>query len=398
MKKERGIRKGKYMMMNLDSRTLRFLLAVIVLSTAACTSQSQKGARNPNAGPGVGPKFGEQFIVGYVPLDNPKNEYWKAYDEGLRKAIEDAGAKLLYFSGQGDPVKQHDSFSQLVAQDVDMLLVYPIDSNAIGAAIQEANAADIPVGVLWNPVPAASKAKIVMTISMDDEIAAARSAQAIVDGLTKKYGEPRGTVLEVQGRMVTTGGIRRGAGFHKVIDEYPDIKVTSKPGDWDTGKGTNVIQQWINAYPDTDAIFFHSDGAYTPAAIAALSPIGRWQPAGEEGHIIIAGIDGSNIAVHAIKHGYMEYTSGAEHADVGGFLGSLAMEFLQSGAAPQVGEKILRPETTWKAAEVVEIPTYAGPLVFIPVTSITQENADDRDLFANKYQGSPNGLSECQWE
>ena len=93
----------------------------------------------------------------------------------------------------------------------------------------------------------------------------------IVDG---GYGRACGTVLEVQGKMTTTGAERRGAGFHSVIENYPDIKFNSKPGDWDTGKETNVIQQWFAAYPDTDAMFFHSDGAYTPATIAALSSHG----------------------------------------------------------------------------------------------------------------------------
>ena len=377
---------------------LRFLLVIVLLSTVACSSQSQKGARNAKVGPGVGPKYGEQFIIGYVPMDNPKNEYWKANDDGLQKAVEDVGGKLLYFSGQGDPVKQHDCVSQLIAQDVDMLVVFPIDSNAIAAAIQEANAANIPVCVLWNPVPAASGAKIVMTVTINDEDAAAKSGQQIVDALTERYGEPRGTVLEVQGKMTTTGAKRRGAGFHQVIDKYPNIKVNSKPGDWDTGKGTNVIQQWFAAYPETDSMFFHSDGAYTPATIAALSPMGRWLPKDKDGHVILAGIDGTNIAVHAIKHGYMEYTSGSEHADLGTLLGSLAMEYLQTGALPKAGEKIPRPETTWEAADVVEISTFAGPLVFIPVTGISQENADDPNLFANKHQGAPNGLSECEWE
>ena len=94
----------------------------------------------------------------------------------------------------------------------------------------------------------------------------------------------------------------------------------------------------------------------------------------------------------------MEYTSGSEHADIGTLLGSLAMEHLKTGALPVVGKKIPRPETTWKAADVVEMPAYAGPLVFIPVTGISQENAEDSRLFANKHQGPPNGLSECEWD
>ena len=370
-----------------------------VLLVAGCNSSlSVYGPRNDEHGPGIGPKHGDQFVVAWVPIDSPKNEYWKAYDDGLRQAIEDAGGKLLYLSAQGDPAKQHDCVSQAIAQDVDMLLVYPIDSNAIGAAIEEANAAQIPVGALWNPVPSTSGGNLEMTVVMNAEEAAQRSAKVIAEKLTEKYGEPRGTVLEVQGRMVTTGAKRRGAGFHEVIDQYPNIKVTAKPGDWDTGKGTTVIQDWFTVHPDTDAIFFHSDGAYTPAAIAALLPLGRWTPSGKQEHVICTGIDGSNMAVHAIKHGYMEYTSGAEHADAGGLLGSMTMEFLQTGKSLEIGSQVHRPETGWKVAEVGQNPSYSGPLVFIPIPPVSVENASDPDLFANKHQGAPNGLSACVWE
>jgi len=177
-----------------------------------------------------------------------------------------------------DPVKQNDCILQLITLDVDLILLYPIDANAIGSAIQQANAANIPVALLWNPVPVASGAKVAFTVAIDAEGAAGAAAEAMVQALIEKNGEPRGKVLEVQGQMVTTGGIRRGIGFHRVIDRYPNIDVTAKAGDWDTGKGTNVIQQWMTAHRDTDAIFFHSDGAYTPAAAAALAPLGPGRP------------------------------------------------------------------------------------------------------------------------
>ena len=325
---------------------LRLCALLLTLIACACIERSPSGG-HANAGPGIGPKNGKYWVVGWVPMDNPKNEYWKAYDNGLQRAVEASGGELLYNSPLGDPVKQSDCILQLITQDVDILLVYPIDSNAVGSALKEANGAGIPVGLLWNPVPKATGAKIDLTVAINAEEAAARAGQVLVDALVKKYGEAKGKVLEVQGRMVTTGGKRRGSGFHRTIDKYSRIQVTAKPGDWDTGKGTNAIQQWITAHPDTDAIFFHSDGAYTPAAAAALSPLSRWVPAGEDGHIICTGIDGSNMAVHAIKHGFVEYTSGTEHADMGKLLGELAMEYLETGALPQVGSKVLRPDTSW---------------------------------------------------
>jgi ribose transport system substrate-binding protein len=364
-----------------------------------CSLEERQSGKTSSSkvGPGIGPKRGDKFVVGWVPMDTPKNEYWKAYDDGLAQAVEEAGGKVLYFSPQGNPVNQHDCVTQLIALDVDIILIYPIDSNAIGAAIQEANAAGIPVGLLWNPVPKASGASVDMTVTIDENEAARQSARALVVALEKKNGKPSGAVLEVQGRMVTEGGKRRGAGFHDVVDAFPDIKVTSKPADWDTGIATTIIQDWFTAYPNTDAIFFHSDGAYTPAAVAALSSLGRWVPNNNAKHVLCTGIDGSNIAVHAIRHGFMEYTSGAEHADMGKLLGSLAMEYLKTGKLPKPNDKIPRPDTSWKTASVVENPSYAGPLVMIPISAIRQANANNPTLFANQHQSAPNGLSECAW-
>ncbi len=92
----------------------------------------------------------------------------------------------------------------------------------------------------------------------------------------------------------------------------------------------------------------------------------------------------------------MEYTSGSELADIGGLLGSLGMDYLQTGKLPEVGKKVLRPDKSWKAADVAIHPNYSGPIVFIPMSPITRENADNPDLFANKHQTAPNGLSRCQ--
>ncbi len=41
-------------------------------------------------------------------MDNPQNEYWKMFDDGLRRTVEDAGGKFLYRNPQFDAVKQND--------------------------------------------------------------------------------------------------------------------------------------------------------------------------------------------------------------------------------------------------------------------------------------------------
>ena len=302
---------------------------------------------------------------------------------------------MIACSPQGDAVKQNDCVEQLVVQDVDLIAVYPLDASAIGAAVAVANEAEIPVVSFTGEVPEATGAEILLTVNVDDWGAGKLAGEAMVAALTEKYGEPKGTVLEVQGLMTMTAAQNRGGGFHEIVDEYPDIEVISKAGNWDTGLSTTVIQDWFTANPDTDAIYFHSEGSGVPGAIAALQAMDRWLPMGEEGHVIMTGEDGTNIGVHAVACGYMEETGDFALADISPLLAALAMDYLEDGSLPEEGDVILRPNTLWKEAPVIQPEGVSGLLVQVPVTAVTSDNADHPDLFANKYQGAPNGVSPC---
>ncbi len=373
------------------------LLVSLLLATTSCTSTSVTNTTDQAVGPGKGPKNGKQFVIGWVPMDNPKNEVWKAFDDAMREIVEQAGFQLLFRSPQFDAVKQNDRVLELITEDVDLIAVFPLNPISLVSAIEQANQADIPVAIFLNSVTDIAGVEVVFTVTSSDHEAGRRAGGAMVDALTKKHGKPLGKVLEVQGKMTTTGAILRGAGFHEVIDNYPEINVISKSGEWDTGLASRIIQDWMAVHTDTDGLYFHSDVNYMPAAQAALSAIDRWAPMGDPRHVIITAEDGSNLAVHAIRYGYMEYTSDFGIADLGPMMANLCVKYLQTGELPQIGQKLSRPDGAGEDAEVVWQEGKAGPVVLIPVSPITQDNADDPTLFANKHQSPPNGLSPLAW-
>lgn len=379
-----------------------YLMVLFCLGSACSCGQSRQDSPATSSSAvssgSKGPKNGSEFVVGWIPMDTPKNEYWKMFDEGLQDAIESRGAKFLYRSPQFDAVKQNDRIRELIVEDVDFIVVYPLDGLSISSAVVEANNAGIPVAVFLNSVPSKTGAKVLFTVTESDREAARAAGQAMVDALTEKHGEPKGKVLEVQGRMTTTGAKLRFAGFHEVIDGYENIVVTSKTGNWDTGIANRVIQEWMAVHSDTDGIYLHSDANYTPAAQAALSAIDRWVPKGEPGHVILTGEDGTNIAIHAIRHGFMEFTSDFSIADLAPLLGELIMEYLHAGTVPKIGDVLERPDTLWKEVTVSAQEGMSGPIISIPITGVTQENASDPKLYANKYQGAPNGMSPLIWK
>jgi ABC-type sugar transport system substrate-binding protein len=245
-------------------------------------------------------------------------------------------------------------------------------------------------------IPASAGAEVVMGNETADGPAGSGAGQAIVDALTAKYGEPRGKVLEVQGLMTQSLAQVRSAGFHEVVDQYPGIEVTSRPADWDTGAATTIIQDWITANPDGDAIWMASDANYTPAAKSALTAVDRWRPIGEEGHVILVGMDGSNVAVNAVKCGYMDYVADFTFPVISPVLAEQVMRYLETGTVAEVGSTVPVSDSTIAGVDVIERPEFAGPILSIPIFGVTPETAADPLLFANRYQGAPNGLSDCE--
>lgn len=336
------------------------------------------------------------LVVGYTPLNDLTNEYQVAFKDGMEDAINAAGGEMSMCLPGGDASKQIDCVQSFITQDVDGIVVYAIDAAAMTAGVEAANAAGIPIFGFVTEIPAVAGLDVTFSVNVSDFAAGANAGQAMVDALIEKNGEPRGTVLEVQGGMTSSAAQNRGGGFHSVVDEYPEIEVTSKDANWDTSAATTIIQDWMTANPDTDGIYFHSEGGYYPAAETALIALDMFKRVGEEGHVILTGQDGTNLGVHAVKCGYMDVTGDFALADIGPLTGELVMEYLTNGAVPAVGDTIERPDTLWQTATVESKDNVLGPVVVVPVVPVTAENADDPQLFANKYQGEPNGLTDCE--
>ena len=63
----------------------------------------------------------------------------------------------------------------------------------------------------------------------------------------------------------------------------------------------------MTADPDIDLIFTSSDFLF-PTIRSVLEPRGMWKKTGEDGHVLMAGLDGDDAACQLIKDGYVDAT------------------------------------------------------------------------------------------
>lgn len=232
-----------------------------------------------------------------------------AFFVGLSKGVKDGAAKhgfeLKETNANGDAKTQFDDAMNLLNQGVDVLILTPIDSNGITPVVQQANQKNVPVFTLDR---GSSGGTITNFVETDNRKAGADAAKWIAEQLEKRYGSAKGNVVDLTGLTGTTAAAGREQGFATTMKQYPDIKqVAKQEGAFDQEKSLNVTTDILQANKEIDAIFGANDDN-TVGAVRAIDSAGRFEPASDEKHIMIIGIDGTAQALDAIRQGKQDAT------------------------------------------------------------------------------------------
>ena len=341
-------------------------------AAAETTAVATTAAAETTATPATTAAAAKSYTIGYLLPNTAEGQIM--FMESFRRYAEKEGMKVIDVNADSKVENQDKQVTDLISQKVNALVMTPVDSQAIVAAVDRASEAGIPVfGIDRQPF----SPKVIMTVMSNNYIAGQQAAQFMVSKLTEKYGEPKGTVLEVTGDLATNVAQLRGGGFNDEMKKYPNIKIITEPTDWSPEKGSKVVQNALAANPDIDGIFWHS--GYTGAGvIAGIKEIGLLKPVGEKGHIIISGIDGDSNELNNIRQGFQDGTANQPLLDFG-ILAIYVRKYLDgekltTGTYEQAGAK-------WSPATIEE--TDYGLTMQLSTWLVTKENVDDPSLWGN---------------
>ena len=206
--------------------------------------------------------------------------------------------KMVVTDGNVDIVKQSSDIRDLIAQQVDAIVMSPVESAGLVGAVEEATAAGIPVIVLDRDI---FTDKRTVFIGQSNVTMGAAVAQRMVDKLTEKNGSPKGRILEITGLMGSSPAIDRQAGMMSVLEQYPEIEILATgDGEWIREPAVKLMEDWLIAYDEIDAVYSHAEESSWGAQLAILRA-GR----SNEG-IMHFTMDGSNEGFVSVKKGEFE--------------------------------------------------------------------------------------------
>jgi len=282
--------------------------------------------------------------VSVLTLTNP---FFKVIGDTIKEQAEKAGYSVEVVSGEFDVAKQQSQVKDFLVKKVVAIVLCPCDSRSIGAVIQEANKAGVPVFTA-DIACLAPDAKVVTHIATDNYEGGKQAGSATIEAM----GEAGGKVAVLDFRQAESC-ILRVKGFKEVIDAHnkknPKAQITivaELPGDGKKDKSQSATEDVLQTHPDLAAIFAIND----PSALGARAALER---ANKADAVKIIGFDGQPDGKQAIKEGKI-FADPVQFPDKIGQQTVAAMIDYFDGKTPP--KEILIPTGLYKKADAMKDP------------------------------------------
>jgi ribose transport system substrate-binding protein len=311
------------------------MAAAMTLALASCSAVSVDGEKKEAApaegsAPAAAAEAAGDGSVG-MSISTLNNPFFVTLSEGAKAKAEESGVNLITVDAGDDPAKQTSDIEDLISKNISVLIVNPVDSDAVAPAVEDAVSKGIKVIAVD---------RVVNGVDVDCSIASdnVAGAEMATEFLVETVGEGAKTA-ELQGVNGASATIDRGEGFHNVADEKLDV-VASQTANFNRAEGMSVMENMLQANPDIQCVFAHND----ERALGALEAV-----AGK--NIVVAGFDATDDAIAAIKEGKMAATV-AQKPD------------LMGATAVETAQKLINGESVEKS-----IP--------VEVKLVTKDNVDE---------------------
>jgi len=268
----------------------------------------------------AGDRWKKPIVIGWTPPDI--TGVFKTATNFFEAAAKDGNTHGYNIQVISQSPATHIAFADQVAiiedyiqRGVDVIAISPIEVEVIKPALAKANAKGIPV-IIVNLLEPIAGVDVASYIGFDNTIGAEVSAYAVLDyfggpgvlGTGRKVNVAQDQYLDLafweklyktltpaeKASIKGTGAIIEGVaggffstarlnGFHKVVDQYPGIKIVGNPiaADWNREKGIKATEDILQANPSGLDFIWAASNEMGLGAMLTCDSAGRLQIASQ---------------------------------------------------------------------------------------------------------------------
>ncbi|QJF51711.1 substrate-binding domain-containing protein [Roseobacter ponti] len=287
-----------------------------------------------------------------VSWSNFQEERWKTDEAAIKAALATAGATYMSADAQASAAKQLSDVEALIAQGADALIILAMDKDAIGPAVDKADAEGIPV-VGYDRLIEDPRA---FYLTFDNKGVGRIIAEAVTGAqpegnfaiIKGDKGDPNAGFL-LEGMMEVIGDDVAAGKINIVGEAFSD--------GWKPDNAQKNMEQILTANNNqVDAVLAQNDGM-AGGAIAALAAQGLDVPVG--------GQDGDHAALNRVARGTQTVSVWKNSRDLGAAAAKIAVALANGTAMEDIDGAV-----KWSGGENgVEMNA-----IFLDPTPITKDN------------------------
>ena len=270
-------------------------------------------------GTAPGSAWAKGLLIGFsqATLQSP---FYVQLKTGAEAAAAAFGDKVIVLDANGDVAKQNNDIQDLITRGVKVLIINPVNPDAVAPALSAASDAHIPVMTVDRNV----HGDVATYVGRDNEKMGQISGRLLVARMQAAGDKPGSKIIEIQGDAGGTvmaarrdgfGAVARAAGYRLVLGPYADYV---------RANAVTAMQDLLQANPDLKAVYAHNDDM----ALGALQVLRE----NNRADVLVSGVDGLSEAVKDIASGN-QYVATAANDPIS--LGTVMIHAAQEIAAGQ---------------------------------------------------------------
>ncbi|PLR80291.1 substrate-binding domain-containing protein [Bacillus sp. V33-4] len=288
----------------LTGMTLLLTGCVVPMNESTVTKQQVASAKTQQESPSekVEParkKNGDKIVIGFSQRRVAGSDWYTNLIRGAEGEAKKHDVELVVLDAQGDVAKQVSGVEDLIAQDVDAVIMNPQDPSGVIPATNKLAEKNIPLIAVNSNLDA--KANAISFVSDDPRDTGYKTGWELAKAASEKFGDKvikaamiSGYPKELVSQYRRNGMISGWTDF--MLEKYGKSNlelVAERFGNWVPDKALPEMQDIATSHPDLQVVFCMSD-VMLPGIFTALKNTGLSE------QTLIGSIDGTKEAIRKI--------------------------------------------------------------------------------------------------
>lgn len=244
-------------------------------------------------------------VVGFSQL-GAESDWRSANTKSMKETFaKENGFNLIFDDGQQKQANQITAIRKFIQQDVEYIVLAPVTETGWDTVLGEAKEADIPVIIVDRMVDVKDDSLFSCWVGSDFELEAKKITGWLNEYTIKNGIAPENiNIVNIQGNLGASAQLGRTKGLEDAAEVYGWNLLDEVPADFTQAKGREVMEDFINTYPELNVVYCENDNEAL-GAIEAITAAGRTPGADIlNGEIMVLSFDGvGKTAYEYLKNG-----------------------------------------------------------------------------------------------